>query len=733
MRFKSLKTKLLLPVSALVIGSGLLISMLVSQRYSKSLLDTMAAQAENEAHAVALEATDKILINDLVALHTMLRNNMRSHPSIAYLFVQRDAQVLAHTFSKAVPVGLLKANIVTPGESIHFQRIASRSGEYYLDIAWPIFDGKAGVLRLGFSDTRYRQQMTGLWLRMSAVTLGILLLALGGTLLFVRRITRPLGALAQATEKIDKGELGIRVNVPGHDEVGKLAASFNHMVARMEEYTRRLEEQTMELERAHSQTRTFCGIVQEVGALRSLNEIGFFLIKTLEGILKCGHMVLLFFDSDRNVLFAVSPDSMSPLKEPETIQKAATVLEGLTKVTFTEKMALTPPLVPKSFQEADRQAIVPLEHENQLFGALVIACPGECQCDLGEVDTIRLMLENAAGVIKRAISQEQEVLNLRTRMETSAEFSGIIGRDPKMHDIYRLIEDIAPTDASVLIEGESGTGKELVARAIHEQGLRKTKPFIIINCSAYPATLLESELFGHEKGAFTGAIRQKAGRFELAHGGTVFLDEVGEIPPSAQIKLLRVLQDQKFERLGGEKTLEVDVRILAATNKDLLEEVKNGDFREDLFYRLKVIPIHLPPLKQRQNDIPLLARHFLQRFALDQKKKIQDISSDAMRLLLDYPWPGNVRELENTIEHATVLAKDERLEASDFPNTLRSSDGYEISFGQSNLAEHEKGLLVNVLEECGWNKKEAARRLGISRNTLYGKIKRHLINKPTTH
>ena len=209
------------------------------------------------------------------------------------------------------------------------------------------------------------------------------------------------------------------------------------------------------------------------------------------------------------------------------------------------------------------------------------------------------VLEYASETIKKAVAYEEEIRDLEKRVETTAEFSGLIGKDPKMQVIYKLIEDIAPTDATVLIEGESGTGKELVARAIHRRSPRHNKPFVVINCSAYPATLLESELFGHERGAFTGAIRQKIGRFEQAHGGTVFLDEIGEIAPSAQIKLLRVIQSQRFERLGGEKTLSVDVHILAATNRDLLQEVKNGNFREDLYYRLNVIPIHLPALKER--------------------------------------------------------------------------------------------------------------------------------------
>ena len=363
----------------------------------------------------------------------------------------------------------------------------------------------------------------------------------------------------------------------------------------------------------------------------------------------------------------------------------------------------------------------------------MIGCPGDCRCNVKEIDVVGLMLGQAAGVIKRAVLQEEEFREIESRVETIAEFSGIIGKDPKMQLIYKLIEDIAPTDATVLIQGESGTGKELVARAIHRRSPRKNKPFVVINCSAYPATLLESELFGHEKGAFTGAIRQKSGRFEQAHDGTVFLDEIGEIAPSAQIRLLRVLQTQKFERIGGEKTLNVNVRIIAATNKELLQQVKQGTFREDLYYRLNVIPITLPPLSERRNDIPLLALHFLRRFGTEQGKEIEDFSPEAMRLLLDHTWPGNVRELENTVEHATVLAKGTRIEASDLPAMLYSAASTIQATKQPTLVENEIKLLQEVLEECDWNKKQAAKRLGISRSTLYDKIKKYQIAQPTTH
>ncbi len=733
MHFKSLKTRLIFTVSALVIVSGVIISLMVSQRYSASLLETMTAQVENLAHAVALEAADKILINDLVSLQKMLDHQIRSHATISYLFILKNDEILGHTFKKGVPAGMMKANALSAGNQPHFQKIASTEGEKHLDMAWPIFDGKAGILRLGFSESHYRRQMTSLWLQMCGLTLVILLMALGGSILFVKRITKPLAALAQATQKIDKGEQNVRVQVLGKDEVGQLAISFNHMVARMEEYTGKLEEQTMELERAHHQTRTFCGIVQEIGALRSLEEIGIFLIKRFQNIFKCVHMVILIFNNNRSHLFALSIKGAKVFNEPALIQNSKIVLQDIEKVTFSKKNLFNPPLVPDDFQKASRQAIVPLHSENQYLGALVIACPGGCGCNLDEIDSAGLILNQAAGVINRAVIQEEEIRDLQSRLEMHSEFSGLIGKDPKMQMIYKLIENVAPTDATVLIQGESGTGKELVARAIHQNSLRKDKPFVVINCSAYPATLLESELFGHEKGAFTGATRNRLGRFEQANRGTVFLDEIGEISTSAQIKFLRVLQTKKFERLGGDQTLTVDVRILAATNKDLLNEVKNSNFREDLYYRLNVIPIQLPPLRDRRNDIPLLALHFLHHFAQEQRKEVDEFRPEVMRLLLDYPWPGNVRELENSIEHAVVLAKAGQITASDLPLVLHNTLLHDETDVIKTLIDQEKISIEEALQECGWNKKLAAKRLGISRNTLYVKLKKYQISRPITH
>ena len=602
MRPRSLKTRLLLAVAALVIGSGLVIAFLVTHQYSAALRRAMFSQAENLAHSVALDAADKVLLNDLVALQRMLDQQTQSNPVLAYIFVMRDGRVLAHTFERGVPVQLLEANGIGGNHQPSFKEIVSQRGETFLDTAWPIYDGKAGMLRLGFSESPYRRQVARLWEEIGASTLAILLVALMGSLLFVRRITRPLAALVQATEEIDRGESKIRVAVQGQDEIATLATSFNHMVSRQEEYTRRLEEQALELERAHNQAITACKIVREISALRALPEMGATLIGKLQETMRCRHIALLVFNAGKDCLSVVSHSDHYEIKDEAVLKIARAALVGANKLTFSRKNLLKPPLVPEDFPAAERQALIPFD-DGQVGGAIVIACP-EGSCSQEELELVRLIVSQNAGALRRAMQHEEEVSALRGRVDAAAGFGDLIGKDPKMQVVYKLIEDVAPSDATVLIQGESGTGKELVARAIHAHSPRAQGPFVVINCSAYPATLLESELFGHEKGAFTGALRQKAGRFEQAHGGTVFLDEIGEIPPAAQIKLLRVLQTRKFERLGGEQTLTVDVRILAATHKDLLEEVKKGTFREDLFYRLNVIPIILPPSGTGRTTFP---------------------------------------------------------------------------------------------------------------------------------
>ncbi|OGP75646.1 MAG: hypothetical protein A2V86_17625 [Deltaproteobacteria bacterium RBG_16_49_23] len=316
---------------------------------------------------------------------------------------------------------------------------------------------------------------------------------------------------------------------------------------------------------------------------------------------------------------------------------------------------------------------------------------------------------------------------LTQALEKRYSFGNIIGRSERMQEIYELISDISNTDSTVLIQGESGTGKELIARAIHFNSERKHKPFIVANCSAYSQNLLESELFGHEKGSFTGAIRRKTGRFELAHGGTVFLDEIGEVSPPTQILLLRVLQDHRFERVGGEDTIEVDVRVVAATNKNLMEEMKKGTFREDLYYRLNVIPIFIPPLRERRDDISFLVSHFLDKFKREKGKKIVDFSPEVMEIFLAHSWPGNVRELENVIEHAVIIAKRDEISTKDLPQYLlqKPLQGEELV----TLQDVERNLILKTLKETNWNKHKTAKKLKINRSTLYGKMRRYGFSK----
>ncbi len=490
----SLKTKLLLAVFTFVVLSGVVISLIVTQQYSQGLRKAMMAQALNKADALAHDAADKILINDLVSLQKLLEYQVQRNPSLGYVFILKDDRVLVHTFEEGVPDDLIKANKIVSTDQGHTQKIISRSGEHYLDIAWPIFSGKGGQLRLGFSEKQYRRQLVQLRTDIGLLTFGILVLALAGSLYLIRRITNPLTELAEATKKIDKGGAEVHVEVRGHDEIAVLSSSFNLMVARNGQYVKRVEEQTRELERAHQQTKSYFEIVRGISALRTLEEIGSFLIEQFEKFHLCSHMVLLVFDETRDSIFILMDKGTKTLRDPALARQIYESLESLDTVTFIKDTMLGPPVVPDTFQSAGRQVFVPFHFENQVLGALIVACPQDCQCTVDEIDIIRMMLNQAAGTIQRAVSHQEEIRDLETRVKTSTGFHGIIGKNPRMQTIYKLIEDTAPTDATVLIQGESGTGKELVAKALHMQSLRADKPFVVINCSAYPATLLESEL-----------------------------------------------------------------------------------------------------------------------------------------------------------------------------------------------------------------------------------------------
>ena len=732
MKLKSLKSKLLLTVFMLVLASGLLISLLVTHRYNQTLFDSMVSQGQYLSKTVALETTDLILINDLVGLQKLLNIQQETITDIAYLFVIRDNQVLAHTFPEGFPVDLVRANVIQNSDTGRFVRVTSVTGDRFLDFAWPIFSNKAGTLRLGFSEAPLQRRLNDLWIQMTTATLVILIVSLAVSFLFIRRFTRPLSILTEAAETVDAGNLNFSVAITEGDEISRLTSSFGQMVDRIKRHTRVLENKTAELDRAQRQMRTTFDIIQKIGAQVDLTGVCSYLTQKFDEMLVCRRFAFLFFSEEPAFVFSFGDDRLQAFPNDHLGDGLAEIhrIQKRERITL---LPLIPPVVPEDVASASKWTVLPFFHEGRKTGMLLVACSNTCRCEAAELDVIELILDQTAGAIRRAVIHEEDVCRFQDCIKYSSEYSGIVGKDPKMKTLYKLIEDISASDATILIQGESGTGKELVARAIHQKGLRKKRPFIVINCSAYPATLLESELFGHDKGAFTGAVRQKPGRFEQADGGTVLLDEIGDIPPAAQIKLLRVLQTQKFERLGGETTLHVDVHIISATNKDLLQEVKQGTFREDLYYRLNVIPVHIPPLRDRRNDIPLLARHFLNRFAAEQGKAVRDFTSDAMRCLLEYVWSGNVRELENSIEHAVVLAKESLVESNDLPPSIQKLNVRKPGQSTKTMTETEVKLLREILDDCGWNKKEAARRLGISRSTLYNKIKKYGISPPTIH
>lgn len=348
------------------------------------------------------------------------------------------------------------------------------------------------------------------------------------------------------------------------------------------------------------------------------------------------------------------------------------------------------------------------------------------------VDLDRLTL-----VVKKALSNndlfaeherlKEEVAQLKARNR----YDRIIGKSQKMVELMDIVSQVAPTKASVLITGESGVGKELVADAIHELSNRNKGPLIKVHCAALSSSLLESELFGHEKGSFTGAVKEKRGRFELADGGTIFLDEIGEIDAATQVKLLRVLQEKEFERVGGEKPISVDVRIVCATNRDLLKEIEKGNFREDLYYRLNVVHLEVSPLRERKDDIPLLMTSFLTQFSKENNRMIEGFSPQAKRALLSYDWPGNIRELRNCIESAVVLARGSVIEYDDLPPSVTKAENVQnlsLDVGIT-LAEAEKQLIISTLAQCGGNKTKAAEVLGIGRKTLHRKVQEYHIDQ----
>ncbi len=382
---------------------------------------------------------------------------------------------------------------------------------------------------------------------------------------------------------------------------------------------------------------------------------------------------------------------------------------------------------------------VPILHGNRVIGTLSADIPIQPRTDLKRAEMIlsvtAAMIANHAVHLERMRREQlrlrEENRRLKEKLEDRYRIKNIIGYSNKMREVFQMIAQVAKSNATVLIRGESGTGKELVANAIHYNSKRASHPFVKVNCAALPSDLIESELFGHEKGAFTGAYRQKTGKFELAHKGTVFLDEIGTLPSDIQAKLLRVLQEKEFERVGGTRTIKINVRIIAATNRNLEEAVAEERFRSDLYYRLNVFPIYLPPLREKKTDIPALADFFLEKYARENKKKIVRISTSAIDMLMSYHWPGNVRELENCIERAVLLCEGNVIHSHHLPPTLQTAEesgSLPDTSLETAVARLEKDLITDALKHTRGNMTEAAAALSTTLRKISYKIRKYGID-----
>jgi len=511
-------------------------------------------------------------------------------------------------------------------------------------------------------------------------------------------------------------------------------------IVRLVQVTRNVTEKIeaeKELERRHNELRAINGIFLRLTKEYDLNGICFVLNDIMED----------FYPGSETLVFLLNPDRDSfyfPLTEKGRMRETcferakrkiisqATEHNLLTCLTNKElrptcsgkKKTDCPPIIRKVMEGFNIWIAVPIQVEDICHGLFAV---GSLSTDItAEKDLIfvETLIQQISGILRYQIAKEVREEDFRKQLTGPDKFMGIVGRSQAMQKIYRMIQAVADSPSTVLITGESGTGKELVARAIHNAGKYKDTPFVAAHCSSFVPTLVHSEIFGHEKGAFTGAVSRKRGRLERAQGGILFLDEVSDLPLETQVLLLRFLQEKSFERVGGERPVEINVKIIAATNKDIEKEMKSGRVREDFYYRLNVIRLKLPPSRERLTDVPLLANHFLRTYCLIEGKEINGFDTDAMKLMMDYHWPGNVRELQNMVAKCVVLASSERIGIEALPKKMQSLTGSAKEF---SLAKNERDLIINVMRECNWNKHEAARLLCISRSTLYSKLKKYEI------
>jgi PAS domain S-box-containing protein len=504
---------------------------------------------------------------------------------------------------------------------------------------------------------------------------------------------------------------------------------------------RRTEEalafRSRELQRTQHQLETLFEISRQLSTKHSLRELVSYLQEITQNLFPDSDALFLILDAGRDQFLPpkeYADDVAEPLRrfhqKLEHAQKAADLIHFLRDIRDSHIVTLAdrhklPAFLYEYLNDYPSWFGLPIFVQQECIGYFFLVSHIFKEYRQQDLHFIQALFAQIAGYIRHLVIHEVRMQARQQELEKISH-GGIIGKSKKMQEIYELIDLISKSDATLLITGENGTGKELVAKAIHQQSHRHRGPFVVANCSAYSPTLLESELFGHERGAFTGAIRQRKGRIERSHGGTLFLDEIGDISPATQVLLLRFLQDHCFERVGGERPIEADVRVVAATNRDLRRLVDAGQFRDDLYYRLNVISIHLPLLRERKEDVPLLTMHFLKKFNQKEGKHVVTFAADAMEALMEYDWPGNVRQLENAISHAVILAQGDVIRRRHLPRFLRESAPAAVS---TSLAQNERHLILRVLQESNWNKHDAARRLQVSRSTLYSKIRRYGLEK----
>jgi formate hydrogenlyase transcriptional activator len=499
--------------------------------------------------------------------------------------------------------------------------------------------------------------------------------------------------------------------------------------------------------------RALLAVSEAIASHRELAALFHQLADRLHQVVRFDYLGLLLHEAEGNILRVHvleqppgSPVSPGPLIYPVGDVPGGLVLKSQQPVILSSRADYERwPRLEESARQYGVQSTcwLPLTTARRQLGTLSFACKQPAAYDSADFDFLRLVANQVAVAVENALAFEEiaalkdqlakENAYLEQEVRTEHNFGEIVGDSAALRQTLKQVETVAPTGSTVLIRGETGTGKELIARALHELSPRKDRTFVKLNCAAIPTGLLESELFGHEKGAFTGAISQKIGRFELANRGTLFLDEVGDIPQELQPKLLRVLQEQEFEHLGGTKTIKVDVRLIAATHRDLAKMVADGRFREDLYYRLNVFPVVVPPLRERHDDIPRLVRHFTQRFARRMGRRIETIPSAILDALVRYPWPGNVRELQNVIERAVILSSGPSLQVplGDLP--AADSQTSAPAAAPVTLADAEREHILGALRETGWvvgGPKGAAARLGMKRSTLQKKVKKLGISRP---